>query len=69
MEVICFYIHGLIHAFIIIFTVKLTSDKRYFNALYNAAYEQGKSKWDDIGSSLDLSPFDLKSIRENNSDT
>ncbi len=58
------WINSCIHHF----TVKLTSDKRYFNALYNAAYEQGKSKWDDIGTSLNLSPFDLKSIRENNSD-
>ena len=68
VELICLQLHSWINSCIHHFTVKLTSDKRYFNALYNAAYEQGKSKWDDIGTSLNLSPFDLKSIRENNSD-
>ncbi len=65
---ICLQLHSWINSCIHHFTVKLTSDKRYFNALYNAAYEKGKSKWDDIGTSLNLSPYDLTSIRENNLD-
>ncbi len=52
---------------IIHYTVKLSpSDKPYLNALYEAAYKQGKNKWYNIGISLKMSVHDLESIRKNN---
>ena len=53
------------HAFII-FTVQLTSDKRYFNALYEITLLQGQNKWLSIGTSLGLSAPDLVYIQKNN---
>ena len=43
-----------------------SSDKPYHKTLFEVAYRQGKNKWYNIGISLNVSVFDLESIRKNN---